>query len=368
MRAAVAISSVAVVLLLWVNPASAQSDNTQVEIDEQANIVLDGTLDEWSDVPVTVTEGGPQPSADPASNGSLSWQVVADSTTVYFAATITDQVIVAGEHGENYWNEDSIEFYLNLSGDPSLTEYGPGVVQVRVTPLDIGNTDVNALTLSGNGIEQVEVQGLVFATESGWGTEIAVDVSGITQPSGGDSFGLQVHANGSSAGDRDLKLIWSEADVDDTSFRDPSVFGQAVFVNAEPALAEEAGAAEEPAVEAQDPVPETESVDDPAPAEPTPLDDTTDPDDDIITGEEQQRSLLYAAIASSIAVLVGGVLFERKRKKDEERLGGKDQAEVAAEASATAGVSSDDPSELSEAEADAEFQAMLESILDDDPK
>ena len=339
-------------LLVAVTPVAAQGDIALVEIDADANIVLDGVLDEWADIPVIVTEGGPQPSANPALNGSLSWQVIADATTVYFAATITDEVIVAGEHGENYWNEDSIEFYLNLSGDPALTEYGPGVVQVRVTPLDIGNTDIGALTISGNGIEQVGVQGQVFETDSGWGTEIAIDVTQLGAPIPGDTFGLQVHANGSSAGDRDLKLIWSEADVDDTSFRDPSVFGQAMFVS-QGAPPVEATDTEDSAAGAQ----VEDTVVEDAVAEPSDLDGSINADDQIITGEEQQRSLLYAAIASALAVLVGGALFERKRKADEARL-----SQPAPEAAAVA-VEPD-----AEEVPDDEFQAMLDSILDEDAK
>ncbi len=359
----------AIVVLLFglATPALAQGDTAQVEFDADSAILIDGVLDDWADVAVVVTEDGPEPSDDPSLNGSLNWQVVAEPGTVYFAATITDEVIVAGEHGENYWNEDSIEFYLNLSGDLALTEYGPGVAQVRVSPVDIGNTNPAALTLSGNGIEQVAVEGLVFATDSGWGTEIAVDVSGIAQPTAGDTFGLQVHANGSSAGDRDLKLIWASADVEDTSFRDPSVFGQGVFADTDGDVGDVVSEAdaEPPATEgAEAEVPDTEAVvetaTDDAPEQVAQVDSIAEDDPDIITGEEQQRSLLYAAIASSIAVLGGGVFFERKRKKDEARLGGKPLVETA-----SAGAAGDGQSEVTDDETEAEFQAMLDSILDD---
>ncbi|MBZ0310034.1 MAG: glycoside hydrolase family 9 protein, partial [Anaerolineae bacterium] len=72
-------------------------------------------------------------------------------------------------------------------------------------------------------------QGIVFATEDGWGFEAAVPISGYLTPEHGLTIGFQAHANGASSLDRDVKLIWSLADTADTSYQDPGVFGQGIF-------------------------------------------------------------------------------------------------------------------------------------------
>lgn len=326
-----------------------------VVLSDDAGITIDGQLDEWSDLPAIVTVSGPAPSDDPGANGRLRWQVASDQTTVFFAATITDEVIVAGQNGSNYWNEDSLEFYLNFSGDLAATEYIPGVAQVRIAAVDIGQTDAGALTLTGNGVDQVGVTGFVFETADGWGTEIAIDVSTIATPATGDRFGLQIQANGSSGGDRDLKLSWSARDTEDTAFADPSVFAQGVFTSGvveaaagsddAPATVGPAGAGE--AAEGLDGAEEVDSIIDGGP--------------EIITGDEQRRSLLIAAVVSSIFVFFGGLFFERKRKADEAR----HKAEQVAAAKAAAENAEIEGRELLPAD-DAEFDAMLGSILDED--
>jgi beta-glucosidase len=45
-------------------------------------------------------------------------------------------------------------------------------------------------------------------------------------------LGFQVHLNGASSADRDTKLIWSAADSNDSSYQNPSVFGQLIYVTA----------------------------------------------------------------------------------------------------------------------------------------
>ena len=345
--------AIVAMMLSGAGTAIAQEAGTtaSVLLAEDLGIVLDGNLDDWQDIPSTTTVSGPLASPDPATNGRLRWQVAADESTLYFAATITDSNIIAGEHGDEFWNEDSIELYLNFSGDLAATSYGPGVTQVRVSAADIGTG--NLATLSGIDLDQVGVDGSVFATDTGWGTEIAVDVSAIAQPASGDRFGLQVHANGASTLDRDLKVIWSARDTNDTSFEDPSVFGQGVFIEgtaiatSEPETGanppETVGAAiEEPAVVAANEITEVESI----VTDPVELDSTTDP----------RRSLLYSAIASAIFVFGGALLLERKYRKDEEE---HRRAKAAKAAAAAAEVSS------VEETTDEEFQQMLSSILDD---
>ncbi|MEZ5377903.1 MAG: sugar-binding protein [Acidimicrobiales bacterium] len=197
--------------------------------DGDLGITIDGNLDDWAEVPAIVSTDGPTPSADPATTGELTWSVAAQGSRLFVSATITDASIIAGQHEENYWNEDSIEVFLNATDAIDTTTYGPGIGQVRFSAVDIGNTDPTTLTLSGTNVDTFDVEGFVFATPDGWGLEGVIDFSEWIEPAHGLSLGFQVHANGATTADRDLKVIWSDTDPDDRSFDDPSVFGTGVL-------------------------------------------------------------------------------------------------------------------------------------------
>jgi hypothetical protein len=303
-------------------PQGESGVSVYVPLSSSSGIVVDGDLVDWADLPVMTTDNELIPEFASTETSSVQWQVAADGLELYFSATIDDDTIVAGEHGDDYWNEDSIEFYVNLSSDLATTSYGPGIAQITVSPIDIDNSDPAALTISGINATGLGVTGYVFATTDGWGAEIAVDLSGLTAPAHLETFGLQTQVNGSSGGDRDSKLSWSVADVADTSFSDPSVFGTAIFYDEsigggdidvadgatadsivdEPDIGEEqiddlavdAGADEEPKQLVED----EESL----PSEPS-----------------ESRTLLIAALFSAASIMVGGLWFERRRKASEER-------------------------------------------------
>jgi hypothetical protein len=334
-------------------PVEVPGEVVVVSVLADGAIVLDGDLGDWATLPTVVTNAGPTPPADPANSGQMRWQVAADQNTLFFAATITDDMIIAGQNGDHYWNEDSIELYLNLSGDTAASAYGPGVGQVTISAIDRGNTDPEMLTLSGSGAPQFDVNGFVFSTTAGWGLEIAVGLNDFVDVVSGDEFGIQVQANGSSGGDRDLKLSWSAADVNDTSFQDPSVFGSAVFFDEAtvPILTEDA-VPETDTASADAAVDDGETaISDNATAEIGPT-TTTTPD----TEPKPGRTLLIAAVFSATSILIGGLWFENRRKKSEERLAIGTGEEQDPEPASGEGDDADD---------DAEFNELLGSILDD---
>lgn len=314
-----------VVLAGWCAAAPAGAEVPQgepgasifVPLSNVSGIVIDGDLFDWSGVPLVVTTGGP----NPADTGEVRWQVAADGQELYFAATITDGSIVAGQHDDNYWNEDSVEFYVNFSADENAPTYGPGIAQITVSPVDIGNDDPDGLTISGNNAASMKVSGFVFATADGWGVEVALDLSGLRAPAHRESFGLQLQVNGSSGGDRDTKLSWSTADVNDTSFQDPRVFGTAIFFDelVEPEIVPDTDTQASAADEADDVVAEVT-----AEAEAQKQVVTGDLETAEVPGAEPEssgnRSLLIAAIVSAASILLGGLWFERRRKISESQL------------------------------------------------
>ncbi len=191
------------------------------------SIKLDGKLDDWQNIPVQTVTKGPFISATPGEDGPLSFAVAADNTNLYLRMSIVDKNIITGQHEANYWNEDSLEFYLNTSGDLNAAAYGPGIIQVNINPGNIGNTDPASLTLTGTNAAQAQVNAFVFKTADGWGFEAALPLK--IKPEHGLEIGFQAQANGASEKDRNVKLIWSNTDSSDNSWRSPFLFGRALF-------------------------------------------------------------------------------------------------------------------------------------------
>jgi len=140
---------------------------------------------------------------------------------------VKDQNIVTNQHGTDYWNEDSGEFYVNQSGNLAATAYDQDMAQINIKPMDIGKTDPKTLTLSGVNIDAIKVTGIVFKTADGWGFEASVPLK--QKPAHGAVIGFQAQLNGASDKDRNVKLIWSLADTSDNSYQKPSLFGQGIF-------------------------------------------------------------------------------------------------------------------------------------------
>ena len=189
----------------WLAPP--EVDGETVYIPFNVPITLDGDLSDWAGVqPITVTRG-PSTSGDPANNGAFTFGVAADQDTLYVYMTSPDQNIITGQHDANYWNEDSMEFYLNLSGDLAATAYTAGVFQINLKPLDIGNTDPAGLNITGTsgvrrsgdrrGVQDRRRLGLRGGA-SPWRSMVSSRRTAL-------AIGFQAQANGATTKDRDFK-------------------------------------------------------------------------------------------------------------------------------------------------------------------
>ncbi len=191
-------------------------------------IELDHDLSDWAGVPTVTLPREDEPG--PATH-TMTFAAAADDTYLYFMADVVDDNIVSGEHGTDYWNEDSVEFYVNGTGDLGLTEYVPGVSQITVPALDMNLPPEEAAV---GGMQGADAGATIsaFQTDTGYAVEMAVplvnDVWSI-EPKHGSMIGFQVHLNGTSSGSRDTKLIWSLADTADQSYLYPRVFGKLAF-------------------------------------------------------------------------------------------------------------------------------------------
>jgi hypothetical protein len=191
-------------------------------------ISIDGDVSDWATVPVQKVSTGPSKSPNSRQTPYFDFSVAADEEHLYFRMHVVDSKIIANKHVKDFWNEDSLEFFFNLSGDLTLKKYRRGIAQITITPADIGKKPGSNLTITGMGSEYVKVTGTVFKTSDGWGFEAAVPL-GSVKPEQGLTIGVQAQANGATQSDRDTKLIWSKADKNDLSYANPSLFGKGIF-------------------------------------------------------------------------------------------------------------------------------------------
>jgi hypothetical protein len=205
-------------------------------------IEVDGEFADWGEIPYQAVTTGPLMPDNPAEGGSLRFAVAADADNLYLSVQVADAHIVAGQHGIEYWFEDSVEVYINATGTQELAAYAPGVVQLTFPAANIGRAAQDAV-IAGTNSEQIPVQAVTVATAEGYAIEAAIPLhTAVWQivPSHDKRVGFQVQLNGSSEFDRNMKLGWSNTDkTADVSYLNPSVFGELIFFQQSPMPAPE---------------------------------------------------------------------------------------------------------------------------------
>lgn len=228
------------------------------------SITLDGDLSDWAGVPRVGL-------SSPSGSASILFAAAADAEFLYLSGHVNDANIISGEHGTDYWNEDSIEFYINATGDLTLTAYTDGVAQVTIPALNADQPETPVI--AGVRGSTVNAQVAAARIETGYAVEVALplenDVWSIT-PEHEGVIGFQVHLNGAASGGRDTKLIWSVWDSSDQSYVNPSLFGELIFFEVGQEMPEGAGEA--------------------AAVEPTPIVEV----DDSVTWESREWELVWS--------------------------------------------------------------------------
>jgi beta-glucosidase len=139
-------------------------------------ITLDGDFSDWVGVPtVTLPDGADLTSGDPA----VTFAAAADDTYLYLRGDVIDSHIISGEHGTDYWNEDSVEFYINATGDLGLTSYTDGVAQITLPALNAGLPPEEAVIAGVQG-PSAEAEVVTVLTDTGWAVEVAVPPCGTS--------------------------------------------------------------------------------------------------------------------------------------------------------------------------------------------
>jgi beta-glucanase (GH16 family) len=187
-------------------------------------IALDGNFQDWDKVPQVIMGAG-------VGRPAMTFAAAADATNLYLYANIADTNIISGEHGTDFWNEDSVEFYLNATGDLSLRSYTDGVAQLTIPAMNAELAPEEAVLAGVNGLT-LGAQIHAAPTNNGWAVEVAIPLENelwsIT-PENGGILGFNVHLNAASELNRDSKLIWGVNDTNDSSYQNPSVFSQLIF-------------------------------------------------------------------------------------------------------------------------------------------
>ncbi len=210
------------------NKAPDQIPGEVVYIAYPIAIALDGKFDDWAGIPKQVVNTGVKKSPVSTQTKDFDFAVASDETNLYVYMHCKDSKIIAGQHGKEYYNEDSLEFYFNLSGNLAAKAYAPGIYQLCVSAVNIGKKPGEALAVFGTNSNQIKIVGTAVKTSDGWAFEAAIPLGSI-KPEHGLTVGFQAQANGATEKDRDCKLIWSKLDKNDSSYMNPAVFGKAVF-------------------------------------------------------------------------------------------------------------------------------------------
>jgi hypothetical protein len=225
--------SLLVALAVFAVPAVAQNKAPDeiagevVYIPFPVQISIDGNFDDWAGIPVQKVTTGPKKSPNSKQNQVFDFSVASDGKNIYIRMHSVDAKVISGKHGKDLWNEDSLEFYVNFTENLKAESYGPGMMQINLSPIDIGKAIGDPVTVTGSNSQMAKITRICVKTADGWAFEASIPIEGVVGH--GRTIGFQAQGNGATEKDRDSKLIWSKADKGDGSWQKPALFGKGVF-------------------------------------------------------------------------------------------------------------------------------------------
>ena len=201
------------------------------------SIKLDGNLSDWTgtgaEFILVPHDKGNAPAPSDA-DASLKFAAVANNNWLYVAIDIKDDVIKFGE--TDSWEDDSVEIYIDANHARTAT-YENDDVQITIGAKNIDLKNIEKPLLSGSaGAVDTGTQAAVIKTSGGWIVEAGIPLKNSKwdiKPVANKVIGFNIHFNDDDdGGTRDHKLIWSDLDVDDTSWNNPARFANLTFVAA----------------------------------------------------------------------------------------------------------------------------------------
>lgn len=180
---------------------------------------VDGSLLDWGGEPEYAVDTVVRGSVDGPTDLAAEWRARWDDAALYVLVIVRDDAIETD--GPQPWQDDSVEVYLDPTGDGGSSYDGDAQFVFRY-----GDGTVHA---GANSIAPAGVEHAVADCADGYVLEAAIPWSTLSvDPAEGHVLGIDVHVNDDDGSDREGKLAWHAGD--DTAWRDPSTFGTARLV------------------------------------------------------------------------------------------------------------------------------------------
>lgn len=231
---------IALILTLSISfSAFAALDGENYDCAYPCSITLNGDLSDWAGITFyDIPHDRGTAAADDDADASMSFAAVADDEYLYVAIDVSDDIIQYGE--SDNWEDDSVEVYIDAN-NAKAESYEDDDAQITISALSL-ERDVENPHIS-SGVEGIGTIAAVVESDTGWIVESGIPLTAedgrwVIEPVYGLSIGFQVHFNDDDdGGGRDHKLIWSEKDMGtDTSWNNPSYFGNLTFITAPTAV------------------------------------------------------------------------------------------------------------------------------------
>jgi len=192
-----------------------QAENT-APIHRLKQVVIDGRLDEWRDVPLIPIERKQgkdfiEPVKLPGTGFRLGW----DEQHLYLAVQVRDEAIVNVHRGKKLWNGDAVELFLEIDREPDAIEriYDDDCYKFILAPTSADGSP--AVAVVGNPKLPVDyvpagVRLAVRRTADGYVLEAALPASELRDwaPAPGKVIGFNLFLGDSDGGDRQNCYLW----------------------------------------------------------------------------------------------------------------------------------------------------------------
>lgn len=161
--------------------------------------VIDGDLKEWVlSSAIFLSDKSTQPLDDCSGVFCMMW----DEGNLYFAAKVYDDELVQGMNGANTWQEDDVQFDLDVDreGDRNLVGYSDDDFQIGFSPGDFGQEKPEIWGWNPgagkpmNSPENAEIASAEF--DGGWIIEARIGIDGFNS----DLTGLEEFQEGMKIG------------------------------------------------------------------------------------------------------------------------------------------------------------------------
>lgn len=222
---------------LLIGPTVTLSSNvssSQVEAGQlPAAPTIDGNLGEWATIPTVSSAFRVYNSTgwDGSQDLTALWRLAWDTTNLYLAAEVTDNVHVQIESGNQIFRGDSLEIQIDTNRPAGASQVNPATFQFILSPGNFADLPPSAFRFQGNSQGQIpDAPGhhLLLAaqqTSTGYILEVAIPWNDINvSPVSGRVYGLALNANDNDTPGTAIQEVMM-SNVSTRTLRDPRTWG-----------------------------------------------------------------------------------------------------------------------------------------------